>query len=415
MSDPLLDSPLVLSIGWALVHFIWQGTLIGGATALVLRAMREAPAAKRYLVACVSLALMLLAPLATVVTNGSVDSIAVVSVAAMEGDVILTNRVLPMAVVVWMLGVVVLSIRLAAACLGIERLKRATREVDEAVSARLSTLATRLGIERSVRVFESTIVRVPTVVGTVRPVILLPASVITGLPAAHLDAVLAHELAHVRRHDYLVNALQAIVETLLFYHPAVWWCSRQIRIEREHCCDDMVVEVFGDRVGYATALAQLEQLRGLEPMLSLTATGGRLIDRIRRVLGYAPVNERGSMAWMILPTLTLVVLGIVVAPVLTLADADGAVASQTDITLQEQPPDATTAASSTAGTIAASAPGSGSSACTARTSCAAAPPAPPALPALGTLPELPALPEPPDPPAPPDPPQSPEDVSGGCA
>ena len=132
------------------------------------------------------------------------------------------------------------------------------------------------------QVFESTLVHVPTIVGWLRPVILLPASVITGLPAAHLDAVLAHELAHVRRHDYLVNSLQAIVETLLFYHPVVWWCSRQIRIEREHCCDDIVVEACGDRVAYATALAQLEELRRLQPMLSLNVTGGRLIDRVRR-------------------------------------------------------------------------------------------------------------------------------------
>ena len=94
----------------------------------------------------------------------------------------------------------------------------------------------------------------PTVVGWLRPVILLPVSVITGLPATHLDAVLAHELAHVQRHDYLVNALQTIIETLLFYHPAVWWCSRQIRIEREHCCDDLVVEACRDRVAHGGRL-----------------------------------------------------------------------------------------------------------------------------------------------------------------
>ena len=154
-------------------------------------------------------------------------------------------------------------------------------------------------------------VRVPTVVGYLRPVILLPASVIVGLPPAHLDAVLAHELAHVRRHDYIVNVLQSVVETLLFYHPAVWWCSRQVRIEREHCCDDVVVEACGDRVAYATALAQLEELRGLNPMLSLNATGGRLIDRIRRLLGASPVNERRSATWTIAAALTLVVAAIV--------------------------------------------------------------------------------------------------------
>ena len=227
---------------------------------------------------------------------------------------------------------------LCAACIGVERLKRATREVDEAVSFRLRVLAQRLGVGRTVHVFASEVVRVPTVVGWLRPVILLPVSVITGLPAAHLDAVLAHELAHVRRHDYLVNALQAIVETLLFYHPAVWWCSRQIRIEREHCCDDLVVEACGDRVGYARALAQLEELRGLEPMLSLNATGGRLIARVRRVLGHPPVAERGSTAWILVAALTLVAAAMILTPVVTSADEDSGAAAGADFALQELPP-----------------------------------------------------------------------------
>jgi hypothetical protein len=215
-----------------------------------------------------------------------------------------------------------LSIRLVAACAAVERLKRATRDVDSAVTARVQWLAHRFGIERPVRVFESTLVHVPTVVGYMRPVILLPASVITGLAPAYLDAVLAHELAHVRRHDYLVNALQSLVETLLFYHPVVWWCSRQIRIEREHCCDDMVVEAGGDRVRYAAALAQLEELRGLQPMLSLNATGGRLVDRIRRLLGESPMKERRSTTWTIGAALA-VVTAIVVTPGRGVVDASG--------------------------------------------------------------------------------------------
>ena len=124
--------------------------------------------------------------------------------------------------------------------------------------------------------------------------------------------MLAHELAHVRRHDYLVNALQAIVETLLFYHPAVWWCSRQIRIEREHCCDDMVVEACGDRVVYATALAQLEELRGLTAdVVSATLTGGRLIDRVRRLLAHTPVDDRRPTTWMIAAAVAVVMTAIV--------------------------------------------------------------------------------------------------------
>ena len=104
--------------------------------------------------------------------------------------------------------------------------------------------------------------QVPSVVGWLRPVILLPASALTGLSPAHLDAIIAHELAHVRRHDFAVNLLQTAAEILLFYHPACWWISRRIRAEREHCCDDIAVSLCGDRLLYATALADLEALRG---------------------------------------------------------------------------------------------------------------------------------------------------------
>ena len=105
-------------------------------------------------------------------------------------------------------------------------------------------------------------VDVPTVIGWLKPVVLLPASALAGLSPNQVEAILAHELAHIRRHDYLVNLLQTLVETLLFYHPAVWWLSRRIRAERENCCDDLAVSLCGDPVAYAAALAELEDLRG---------------------------------------------------------------------------------------------------------------------------------------------------------
>jgi beta-lactamase regulating signal transducer with metallopeptidase domain len=342
VTDPVLVSPLVQSIGWALVNSIWQGTLIGAATALALRAISSARASTRYLVAGTGLMLMLLAPLLSVFTGRAQDPVDVVAMATVSGDtatVAPVERILPLTVAVWVVGVALMSVRLLVAGLGIERLKRVTHEVDAELPLRLRAIAHRLGVERPVQIFESSVVRVPAVVGWFRPVILLPASVITGLPAAHLDAVLAHELAHIRRHDYLVNALQSIVETLLFYHPAVWWCSRQIRIEREHCCDDLVVEACGDRVGYAAALAQLEELRGLKPMLSMNVTGGRLIDRVRRVLKQSSAPEGRSTTWLMVPALTLVAIAVVLTPALTTADAErAAMEPQADRTLPEEPP-----------------------------------------------------------------------------
>src|SRR5204862_7224915 len=126
------------------------------------------------------------------------------------------------------------------------------------------------------RLRESAGVPVPAVLGGVRPVVLLPASAVTGLTPLQLDALLAHELAHVRRYDYLVNVLQSVIETLLFYHPAVWWVSRRVRDEREHCCDDLAVTVCGDAHAYATALLDMERLRGVAPAWAMAAAGGSL-------------------------------------------------------------------------------------------------------------------------------------------
>ena len=114
----------------------------------------------------------------------------------------------------------------------------------------LERVSQRLGLRRATQILQSTLVQVPVVAGYFRPVILVPMSVISGLPASQLEAILAHELAHIRRHDYLVNLLQTLVETVFFYHPGVWWLSRQIRNERENCCDDLAVAVVGSGVDY---------------------------------------------------------------------------------------------------------------------------------------------------------------------
>ncbi len=139
MTDPVLDSPLVQSIGWALVNSIWQGTLIGAGTALALRALSGARANTRYLVACVGLLLMLLVPLSSVLSSRAQDSLDVVAMASSSRDFVTIapmDRILPLAVVVWVVGVALLSIRLVAACLGIERMKRAhTRGGRETVPA----------------------------------------------------------------------------------------------------------------------------------------------------------------------------------------------------------------------------------------------------------------------------------------
>ena len=154
-------------------------------------------------------------------------------------------------VLAWGLGVTVSSMRLLSGWLKLRRLVREAEPAPAEWQEALEHLSRRLGMTRPVRLLRSAALDVPAAVGWLRPVVLLPVTALTGLSARQLEMVLAHELAHIRRHDFVVNLVQTLVETLLFYHPAVWWMSRVIRVEREHCCDDIAVGTSGNPVSYA--------------------------------------------------------------------------------------------------------------------------------------------------------------------
>ncbi|MFO0903823.1 MAG: M56 family metallopeptidase [Pirellulales bacterium] len=206
---------------------------------------------------------------------------------------------LPLLVALWSLGVALCSLRPLLGLWMHWRLQsRGLAAVPLALQSQLRELSKRMGVRRAVRIAESALVNVPLVVGYLRPIVLLPASVLTGLPAPQLEAVLAHELAHIRRHDWVVNALQVLVETLLFYHPAVWWLSRRVHHERELCCDDLALAVVGDRATYGRALLALEQLRQTAPTPLLAATGGQLVARVRRLLPQEPRTADAPRRWI---------------------------------------------------------------------------------------------------------------------
>ncbi len=212
------------------------------------------------------------------------------TVATTWQDQAFATQAMPWVVAVWFVGVFVLSCRHVGGLIASRRLRvRGVSAVASPIANSLDDLRCRLGVGRSVSALSSPHVHGPSLVGTLKPAILLPGCVLTGMTTTQLEAVLAHELAHVRRHDYLVNLLQAVVETLLFFHPATWWISRQMRIEREHCCDDLAVSVTGDRVAYARALARLGELLDDQPTRSdalvVAASGASLLDRVSRVVG----------------------------------------------------------------------------------------------------------------------------------
>ncbi len=220
---------------------------------------------------------------------------------------------LPGLVIGWGLVVFGLSLRLVGGWLCIQWLVRhRTRPAPECWVEVLDRLERRLGMRGAVRLVESARVHVPMAVGWLRPAILLPVTAVTGLSSDQLEAILAHELAHIRRHDYLVNLIQNVLETLLFYHPAVWWISGRIRVEREHCCDDQAVAVCGDRVLYAKALTALEEQGGSTWRLAASARDGSLLARVRRLLGVpAPAEQPAGGLAGTLAMAAVVLFGII--------------------------------------------------------------------------------------------------------
>ncbi|HUD99000.1 MAG TPA: M56 and DUF3738 domain-containing protein [Bryobacteraceae bacterium] len=311
MIQVLAAQPWVARLGWTLVHFLWQGLLIAALYAAARRAIagRVNPNT-RYVLACAALGAMLAAPLATwgLMRQSDTDADNAYHIrntppsASSTGFANATSTLpasvritvsslrpaqfLPWAVIVWLFGAAIFWVRLAGGWVVAARMRSMlVRRAPPEWQQILQRLGARIGLSHPVQLLISALVQVPTVVGWLRPVVLVPVGALAGLPAEHLEALLLHELAHIRRHDYLVNILQSIAEALLFYHPAVWWVSAHIRVERELCCDDVAVSVSGDRLTYARALAQLESYRPAHLGAAVAANGGSLSGRIGRLLG----------------------------------------------------------------------------------------------------------------------------------
>jgi beta-lactamase regulating signal transducer with metallopeptidase domain len=328
ISSPL-SSSWVDAIGWMLLHSLWQAAVVAIALDVVLRFLRQAPARARYLAACLAMTLIVALPAASLRRPEMIPSVEptarvvdpeepvrgfvfpeiVETRATRPPGLSFVGRLRPMLptiVGLWMVGTGVFSLRLLGGWILARRwVRRDARPLAGPWIDRLGRLKERMRVARAVRLLESARIEVPMVVGWLRPAILVPVAALSGLSVDELEAILAHELAHIRRHDYLVNMLQCIVETLVFYHPATWWISRVIRREREHCCDDMAVAACRDRLTYARALAAMEGLRAPAFSLSPAANGGILLARVRRILN--PQEE--SMK----PVRSLVGLAVVLA------------------------------------------------------------------------------------------------------
>jgi beta-lactamase regulating signal transducer with metallopeptidase domain len=355
--------PIVLG----LVHSLWQGVAIAGVVALALVMLRRRNATVRYAIACIGMLAILTAAVGTTIWFASHPEpptdprvvwkkVASAEETAPEGNAagvpaapaesateappepgvaslslpsIEMEFAGPWIFFGWIAGVVLLGV---AHVVGWRRAgalaRRGTSAIPPAWRSRVERLADVLGLARPVNAVASSRVTVPTVVGWLRPVLLVPASSFTELTATDLELIIIHELAHVRRHDIVINYLQVAAETLLFYHPAIWWLSHRIRVEREHCCDDVAVAMTGDGVAYARALSEVERMRERTLVHTMGADGGVFRNRIRRLVG-APVAgaspRRAGLAGLLVVTL---VAGLAI-PSLTAAPLGTATAKET--------------------------------------------------------------------------------------
>lgn len=359
LMDTVTSAAVVQNVGWLLIHSWWQCMLIAVVALCLARALPSHSSSARYWMYSLALAVMVIAPVVTMLAFPQTDNLSAAndqitasaelmgSLRIIEGDdgkfippvatkekdrldaseiskVKPTNKRetksiaahfskwikaalspwLSVIVVVWCCGVVLFSIRPFWGWIMVRRLLRVgTSPVSMQVQEALQRVCAKMMLRWRVEVLASTLVGSPIVVGAFRSVILVPASFVSSLPIAQLEAILAHELAHVQRYDYLVNLLQTLVETLFFYHPAVWWLSNYIRIERENCCDDFVVELLDNKSAYGRALLAVEEFRrsASRSSLALSAQDGSLLARVQRLLADTSGDDRrGSAGWIVM-------------------------------------------------------------------------------------------------------------------
>ena len=319
MTHLWISPPLAHTLAWSLLHFVWQGLALAAFCSALMALCRTASA--RYLVALSTLVLMLAAPVVTFfvlqrsavappeisnsanvwpaprsstgydgaatpatknIAKSAFETLGLYKAASNQP---LRPDLLLLFVEAWFAGVLFFSLRTVGGLVVVDRMRRnRTSPVGTALLEKCLALQRRMRLSRAVRYCECLALEAPAVIGWFRPIVLLPVTALSGLSEDQLAAVISHELAHIRRLDSFVNLFQIAAETLLFYHPAVWWLNKRIRAERENCCDDAALAVCGDPVEYARALTLMEEWRQ-QPALAMAANGSPLVARVARLLG----------------------------------------------------------------------------------------------------------------------------------
>jgi len=353
----------IYALGWTIIHSVWQVGVLAVLVAIVMMHVDVQKSTKRY---ATFMGAIVLAPLLSIVTffrlYSGIEKHAVSSTSVQPSNPYFEETLsnvsaslvqpgtwdlvmdfltpgphnLQYVVIVWFVGVLIISIRFMGGMWAVRRLRGSSSDIPDPWKERLVTLSASLGIRRIVQLAESAKVTVPMTAGWIKPIILLPLGMLSNMPAAHAEMILLHELSHIRRHDYLMNVIQSLVEIMFFFHPAIWWLSDAARTEREHCCDDRVISLKGDRLAYAKALhaaaaAIMPKAGSILPKAGLALNGenGELLERIHRILNKEMKNTIYSTRFT---ASTVLVVGLC----LFLMMAPSATKNESPTTLQSQ-------------------------------------------------------------------------------
>lgn len=336
MSLPAITIPQIIGLG--ILHSLWQITLLWLVLVVALRLWPKASSSVRYALSISILILSILATAATVVygwqtqmtseeisgvTGGSGQTIEIVYIKVKQtiltGIANALNASAPILAWLWCTGLVLMGARFGGSVfyLNTLRAQENTAAISPIWEHELKRLSQALGLRREVAIATSTRISSPLTLGHFSPIILVPAGLLSGLSTAQIEAILVHELYHVRRYDYIVNICQALVEVMLFYHPAIWHINNIIREERENCCDDETVAFCGDAMAYARALTQLQEINTLtKPTLAMSATGpnsGNFTNRIKRLFNIYPNPAKARSKGVFAICFLILYLGAVLA------------------------------------------------------------------------------------------------------
>ncbi|MEM6800118.1 MAG: M56 family metallopeptidase [Bacteroidota bacterium] len=316
----LTEHTWMQALGWTLLHSLWQASLIALIWAITRQFLKRSSAQKRYLAAMGALFTLLTCSLLTfwqllpeqieAVGSFSADTQPVVfptleeipanlfSLETKESWTDFFDILAPWLSLLWILGAAIMGIRFSGGLWYVHQLRHtANTPLDAHWQKRADAIAKRLGIKRAWQLMESELVSQPLTLGHFKPLVLIPVGMLSGLSPEQVEAILVHEFAHIRRADFLFNLIQSLIEILFFYHPAIWWLSREIRKERELCCDDLAVETLGDAFTYAEALTRLQLFRhSPQHFLTMQAKGksGSFTARIHRLFAPSP---SGPSVW----------------------------------------------------------------------------------------------------------------------